>query len=1008
MNQSTSTARIAALADRLTGDLLVDDLTRTIYSTDASEYQERPLAVAFPTTEADVRELVRFAASERIGLIPRAAGTSLAGQVVGSGIVVDAGRHLNRIVAVDVECRTVRVQPGVVRNALNQYLAPLGLFFGPETSTAAWAMIGGMVGNNSCGSNSIAYGSTRDHLIRARGFLADGSEVTFGPLSAEEFAEKVAGPDSLETRIYREIHEVLGNPANRRLIRDSYPRPEVTRRNTGYALDALMDASCFDQVFDSRGERPFNFCRLLAGSEGTLFFGVEYELSLIPLPPPGALLVVHCATVDEALRATLVAMQHRHMPDRSRMPLCLDSANACVLSACELIDKKILDCTKGNAEQSRNRSFVVGDPGAILVVEVKHADRAVVTEKLRVIEDELRGAGLGYAYPVLFGADGDKVWELRRAGQGLVNNVPGDAKPREIVEDTAVAVEDLPAYIAEFDRLLAEKYGIECIHYAHAGAGELHLRPLFDLRTPAGLVMFRDVATDVAALVKKYRGSLSGEHGDGRLRGEFIRTMVGDECFQLLERVKRLFDPQGIFNPGKIIDTPPMDTSLRILPGEPEPHHDTVFRFADTGGVLRAAEKCTGVGQCRKTAAMGGTMCPSYMATRDEQHTTRARANVLRQALSSTREAANPWTQPQIADVMDLCLSCKACKSECPSNVDMARLKAEWQQHLHDTQGVPLRSRLIAGSAAAMRWASLTPWAYNFAVSAPGVSHLLKRFMGFAADRSLPPLHRTTLTTWLRRRGRAAVRRVASNGRVHLFVDEFTDTLDVPLGIKAVELLESLGYEVVVPRHVDSGRAQLSKGLVREARDLAARNVELLADIITDDAPLVGIEPSAILGFRDEYPDLVPERLAAAAKRLASRTFLIDEFLAREASCGRITAASFTDQPRRIKLHGHCHQKALASLAATVQSLSLPRNFSVETIPSGCCGMAGSFGYEEEHFELSMKIGELVLFPAVRAAASDVVIAAPGTSCRHQIKDGTGRMALHPVEILHAALAERA
>ena len=769
-----------------------------------------------------------------------------------------------------------------------------------------------------------------------------------------------------------------------------------------------MDASCFDQVFDSRGERSFNVCRLLAGSEGTLFFGVEYELSLIPLPPPGALLVVHCATVDEALRATLVAMRHRHEPDRSRMPACLDSANACVLTACELIDKKILDCTKDNAEQSRNRSFVVGDPGAILVVEVKHADRAVVTEKLREIEHELRGAGLGYAYPVLFGADGDKVWELRRAGQGLVTNVPGDAKPREIVEDTAVAVEDLPAYITEFDRLLAEKYGIECIHYAHAGAGELHLRPLFDLRTPAGLAMFRDVASDVAALVKKYRGSLSGEHGDGRLRGEFIRTMVGDECFQLLERVKRLFDPQGIFNPGKIIDTPPMDTSLRILPGEPEPHHDTVFRFADTGGVLRAAEKCTGVGQCRKTAAMGGTMCPSYMATRDEQHTTRARANVLRQALSSTREAASPWTQPQIADVMDLCLSCKACKSECPSNVDMARLKAEWQQHLHDTQGVPLRSRLIAGSAAAMRWASLTPWAYNFAVSAPGVSQLLKRFMGFATGRSLPHLHRTTLTAWLNRRGEVKRGQAARNGRVYLFVDEFTDTLDVPQGIKAVELLEALSYEVVVPRHVDSGRAQLSKGLVREARDLAARNVELLADIVTDDAALVGIEPSAILGFRDEYPDLVPERLAAAAKRLASRTFLIDEFLAREAACGRITAASFTDQPRRIKLHGHCHQKALASLAATVQSLSLPRNFSVETIPSGCCGMAGSFGYEREHFELSMKIGELVLFPAVRAAASDVVIAAPGTSCRHQIKDGTGRTALHPVEILHAALAERA
>jgi len=1000
MTQSTSTRQFAALADRLEGDLLVDDLTRTIYSTDASEYQERPLAVAIPKTEADVRELVRFAAAERIGLIPRAAGTSLAGQVVGSGIVVDAGRHLNRILEVDVERRIARVQPGVVRNALNQHLGPLGLFFGPETSTASWAMIGGMVGNNSCGSNSIAYGSTRDHLIRARGFLADGSEATFGPLSAEEFAEKCTGPDSLETRIYREIRDLLGIPTNRQLIRDSYPRPEVTRRNTGYALDALMDASCFDDLFESGSPRPFNFCRLIAGSEGTLFFGVEYELNLIPLPPPGALLVVHCATVDEALQATLVAMRHRRRPEIDAV-----SADACLLTGCELIDKKILDCTKDNAEQARNRSFVVGDPGAVLVVEMKHADSGVVAAKLRETEDDLRGAGLGYAYPVLYGAEGDRVWELRRAGQGLVNNVPGDAKPREIVEDTAVAVEDLPAYIAEFDRLLAEKYGIDCIHYAHAGAGELHLRPLFDLRTVAGLAMFRGVATDVAALVKRYRGSLSGEHGDGRLRGEFIRTMLGDECFQLLVRVKRLFDPQGILNPGKIIDTPPMDTSLRILPGEHEPHHNTVFRFADTGGVLRAAEKCTGVGQCRKSANMGGTMCPSYMATRDEQHTTRARANVLRQALSSTREAADPWARPEIADVMDLCLSCKACKSECPSNVDMARLKAEWEQHRHDASGVPLRSRLIAGSAAVMRWASLAPWVYNFAVSAPGISPLLKRLMGFAAGRSLPHLHGTTLSAWLRQRHRADLPRPAPNGRVYLFVDEFTDTLDVPLGIKTVELLESLGYEVVVPRHVDSGRAQISKGLLREARTLASRNVELLDPVISDDAPLVGIEPSAILGFRDEYLDLVPESLAVAAKRLASRTLLVDEFFAGEATRGRITADSFTNQTRQIKLHGHCHQKALSSLAATVQALSLPRNYSVEAIPSGCCGMAGSFGYEREHFELSMQIGELVLFPAVRKAEDDVLIAAPGTSCRHQIKDGTGRTALHPVEILHAALA---
>ena len=609
--------------------------------------------------------------------------------------------------------------------------------------------------------------------------------------------------------------------------------------------------------------------------------------------------------------------------------------------------------------------------------ELRHTDEAVLATRLEALAAELRTAGIGYAYPTLFRADAQKVWELRRSGQGLLNNVPDDKKPREIVEDTAVAVADLPAYIADFDRLLAEKYGIESVHYAHAGAGELHLRPLFDLRTADGLRMFRAVATDVAALVKRYRGSLSGEHGDGRLRGEFIRAMVGDACYALLVRVKRAFDPQGIFNPGKIIDTPPMDTSLRIVPGEPPPRHDTVFRFADTGGVLRAAEKCSGVGQCRKPPAAGGTMCPSYMATKDEEHTTRARANVLRQALEGGHKAADPWTDPRLAAVMDLCLSCKACKSECPSNVDMARLKSEWEQHHHDAEGVPRRSRLIAGSAAAMRWATLAPWLYNLAVTAPGLAGLVKRFLGFAPARSLPKLHGTTLSAWHRRR---PARGAAPLGRVHLFCDEFTDLLDVPVGIAAVELLEALGWEVIIPRHVDSGRAHISKGLLREARGLAEQNVELLDPVVTDDAPLVGIEPSAILGFRDEYPDLVRETLAPAARRLASRTFLIDEFLARAAAAGRIAADKFTDAPRTVKLHGHCHQKALASVDCSASILRLPRNYTVEVIPSGCCGMAGSFGYEREHFDVSMRIGELVLFPA-------------------------GRAALHPVQVLRAALA---
>ena len=980
-------ARYATLDLILDGEVHSDRVERAIYATDASEYQQRPEAVALPKTDADVHELIRFAAIERVGIIPRAAGTSLAGQVVGGGIVVDAGRHMNRILGLDVERRRVRVQPGVVRNELNRFLAPHGLFFGPETSTADWAMIGGMVGNNSCGSNSIAYGSTRDHLVSARGFLADGSEATFGPLTAEEFAAKCAGPDSLETRIYCGLKELLGDEATRQTIHDNFPKATVTRRNTGYALDALLDASCFDPSSDT----PFNLCRLLAGSEGTLFFGVEYELNLIPLPPPGTLMCVHCHDVDEALRATVIVMQNR--------PRLTDPTGS-ELTGCELIDDKILSCTKDNLEQARNRSFVVGEPGAVLVVELKHADAEQRGRDLATVRQRLEDAGLGYAFAVLEGAEGAKVWELRRAGQGLVNNLPGDAKPREIVEDTAVAVEDLPAYIAEFDRLLEEKYGIDCVHYAHAGAGELHLRPLFDLRTPEGLAMFRDVATDVAALVKKYRGSLSGEHGDGRLRGEFIRAMVGDACYGYLKQVKRLFDPHGIFNPAKIIDTPPMDTSLRILPGEPEPHHHTVFRFADTGGVLRAAEKCTGVGQCRKPPAAGGTMCPSYMATRNERDSTRARANMLRQALSDPR-STDPWGRPELGEVLDLCLSCKACKSECPSNVDMARLKAEWEQHRHDAKGVSFRSRMIANMPQAMRWASVVPWLANLLLTAPGVSTLLKWSLGFAPARSLPPVSSTRLSEWVRRPHRA--RGDGRRGRIHLFCDEFTDTLDAEIGIKAVQLLEGLGYEVVLPDHVESGRAKISKGFLREARTLAVTNIEQLGPVVSETAPLVGVEPSAILGFRDEIPDLVPERLEPAARRLANHCFMIEEFLSREVAAGRIGPDDFDDTPRQVLLHGHCHQKALASLESTLQLLALPTGHKVQTIPSGCCGMAGSFGYEREHFDLSMKIGEMVLFPAVRSAAKETLIAAPGTSCRHQIKDGTGRRALHPVEVLHAA-----
>jgi len=997
---------LPSLAARLTGDLHFDLPMRTLYATDASEYQEMPVAVALPKTEADLRELIAYANAHHLGLIPRTAGTSLAGQVVGSGIVVDVGRHMNRILVTDVAARRVRVQPGVVRNELNLHLKPQGLFFTPETSTANRAMIGGMVGNNSCGANSIVHGTTREHLVSARGLLSDGSEVTFGPLTAAAFTAKCAGPDTLETKIYRTVRDLLGDAKNRVLIRDNYPKPTVTRRNTGYALDRLMECN----VCDPQSDKPFNLCQLLAGSEGTLFLGVEFELNLEPLPPAGALMCAHFKTIQDSLNATLIAMRHRPF-------------------GCELIDRHILECTKSNLEQAKNRFFVLGDPGAVLVVEVRLEQREAIEAVLQTLEAELRAAGLGYAFPVLWGDDANKVWDLRRAGQGLMMNVPGDAKPREVVEDTAVAVADLPAYIAEFDQLMRGKYGISSVYYAHAGAGELHTRPLFDLKTHEGMKFFRGIATDVAHLVKKYRGSLSGEHGDGRLRGEFIPFMVGPECYAMMRRVKETFDPRGLFNPGKIIDTPPMDTSLRHGPDHPTPEYKTVFNFSATQGVLRAAEKCNGVGECRKTHLMGGTMCPSFMATRNEQDTTRARANMLRHVLTDAREGLNAWDSEQVKGVMDLCLSCKGCKSECPSNVDVARLKAEWQQHYYDANGVPLRARLVAGFTPAMRVASRFPALYNWAVTAPGVSRWIKRFAGFSLKRSLPGLHSTTLAAWHAKHanqsgigGIAAGREHARasetpgarasspahhpfpHGRVFLFCDEFTNYTDTPVGIKAVQLLNRLGYEVVIPEHVESGRAHLSKGLVRDAQKFAIRNVELLKDVITSSAPLIGLEPSCILSFRDEYPDLMPDSLLAAAKALAKNALLIDEFIACEADAGRISRAAFKAETRAIKLHGHCHQKALSSLVPTVKMLELPAGHKVSLIPSGCCGMAGSFGYEEEHFAISQQIGELVLFPAVRSAPADTFVTAPGTSCRHQIKDATGRVALHPVEILHAAL----
>jgi FAD/FMN-containing dehydrogenase/Fe-S oxidoreductase len=962
------------LSNKLKGDIFIGETMRILYATDASAYREIPIAVVCPKDESDIINLIHFANKMKVTLIPRAAGTSLAGQVVGGGIIVDVSKYMNRILEINHEERWVRVQPGVVLDELNNALLSTGLFFGPETSTSNRCMIGGMVGNNACGSHSLVYGSTRDHTLEISALLSDGSKASFKSVSMNEFQGKCE-LDTLEGKIYRYFRDTLGDQHNKAEILNNYPDPRLERRNTGYALDLLLDSEPFAESLNQ-----FNLCKMLAGSEGTLAFSTEIKLNLAPLPPSEkALVCIHCHSLEEAFKANLIALKHKPV-------------------AIELIDQFIIERTKDNIEQRKNRFFINGEPAAILVVEFAFDTREEILEAAFSLEQSMTSNGYGYHFPVIFGTDINKVWALRKAGLGLLSNVKGDKKPVAVIEDTAVLPEFLPAYMEDFKAMLS-KLDLECVYYAHIATGELHLRPVLDLKDPDDIELFHTVALESAKLVKKYRGSLSGEHGDGRLRGEFIPLMLGNHVYQLLKEVKHTFDPKGVFNVGKITDTPVMNTSLRYEAGQKTREIETVFDFSETLGIVRAAEQCNGSGDCRKSEQFAGTMCPSYQATRDERDTTRARANILRELLTRSSKN-NPFDHKEILEVMDLCISCKGCKAECPSNVDMAKYKAEFLQHYYDANGTPLRSWIIGNITAFNRIGALMPSFYNWFVKNNYLSGVFQKAIGFSNKRSLPLLYKTTLKDWFSKH-----RKHQPAGRlVYLFADEFTNYNDVEIGICAVEVLNKLGYKVEIPDHKESGRTFLSKGLVRKAKKLANHNVDRLFPIITSETPLIGIEPSAILTFKDEYIDLTMGEAKERAKQLADNVYLFDDFIMREVAAGRISAENFKGMARKIKLHGHCHQKALASTASTKQMLSLPEGYHVDEIKSGCCGMAGSFGFESEHYDVSMKIGELVLFPEVRSTGNDVTIAAPGTSCRHQIKDGTGRKAFHPIEILWESL----
>ncbi|MCQ2340088.1 MAG: FAD-binding protein [Paludibacteraceae bacterium] len=947
--------------------LLTDALHRIAYATDASAYREMPLAVAYPHNEDDLRWLLTEAQRRHTHLIPRAGGTSIAGQVVGNGIVVDVSRYMNAILEINPDQRWVRVQPGVVRDELNLALQPYGLFFSPETSTSNRCCIGGMVGNNSCGTHSLIYGSTRHHVIGMRIMLADGSVHGIGQLSVPD-----EQPSELYQSILQQLHTWQQDPQVMSLLRTNFPDPSLQRRSCGYALDETLNhqSSIINNQYTISNKLGLNLCSLITGSEGTLCFVTEIMLSLDPIPPAHKIAVCQFLNhIDEAWQANLEALQQHPV-------------------AVELIDGKILQLAKDNPAAAQHMQVLGLDPNhlpaAILVSEF-WSDSTTISN--------LQPATCNHQSSTFVDSKVDAIWSLRKAGLGVLTGMDGDAKPVGVIEDTAVAPQRLADYIADF-RAMLDSLQLDCVYYGHISTGELHLRPILNLKDPNDRIKFRQVAQATAELVKKHHGSLSGEHGDGRLRGEFIPLVYGQEVYDLFCQLKRTWDPNSLLNMGKIVNTPPMDAFLRYDQSPICNNQSTISN--NQSAIINRVERCNGSADCRKSIAMGGLMCPTYKMSRDEILSTRARANILREKL--TRDP-HGITSEEVQEVLDSCLACKGCKSDCPSNVDMTTLRSELLQLQHDIQGTPFRSWMVARMAIIERLGSLVPAIYNFCATNTFISSIIKRIVRFSPHRRIPTIARHSMRKQINNQSTICNNQSSiinnQSKTIYLFADEFTSLHEPALGLHFAQLLTALGYRVIVPKHVESGRAAMSKGCLRLAAKYAKRNIRLLAPLITPDTPLIGIEPSCILSFRDEYPRLVDD---PRAQTLAQNTFLYDEWLMREVQRGRISADNFTQLHQTIYLHGHCHQKAIVGIQPTADCLRLT-GADVHIIPSSCCGMAGSFGYEKEHYDTSMAIGESVLFPAVRAAKG--IVCAPGTSCRQQILDGTGIQAIHPIEVLY-------
>ncbi len=948
----------AELKKRVEGDIYFDRYSRLLYSTDASIYQIEPIGVVVPRHKGDVQAVVELANKFSVPVLPRGGGTSLAGQTVGHALVLDFSKYMQNVLEVNQEELWCRVQPGLVQDELNAYVRSMGLQFGPDTSTSNRATIGGMIGNNSAGAHSLTYGKTLDHVIELTVLLSDGSEVVLKELSSDALEGK-SQADSLEGRVHREVARLAQEHRSEILAR----YPKIMRRVSGYNLDEFIKP------------QPFNLSRILVGSEGTLGMVVEAKMRLVPKPKWTALDVIHFDDDLEALRASQAILE--------TAPYALEST-----------DKMILNLARGNIVQSQRLGFVQGNPSSLLMVEYAGDTEAQVKEQVYKLEEVRKAQHIGYAATLAFKPEEVKaVWGVRKAGLGLLLGTKGDKKPIAFVEDTAVAPAKLPEFIKRFREIITRHDAIAG-YYGHCSVGCMHIRPLIDLKEASEMKKMVSIADAISDLVLEFNGAMSGEHGDGLARSHFNQKLFGAVLYEAFRQVKRVFDPKNLMNPGKIVDAPAMTESLKISPRYQTWQPETTLDFTGQGGFARAVEMCSGMGECRKK--LDGTMCPSYMGTLDEEHSTRGRANALRAVLSG-KVPKEEFTGKRLHDVMDLCLECKACKAECPSNVDMAKLKYEFLDHYHRVNGLPLRNRLFGGIERLNRIGSQFAPLSNWVVGSGLNRWLMEKLAGIDRRRPLPQFAGVTFEDWFDGRKPEGD---GAKGEVVLFHDTFNNFNTPNVAVATTRLLERLGYHVLLVNKRCCGRPMISKGMLGEAKNNAAWNVDQLAEYAERGVPIVGMEPSCLLTLRDEYPDFLRTN---DAKLVARNSFLLEEFLLQERDAGKVSL-SFGANGRKALLHGHCHQKALVGTVPTVALLK-GAGFEVSEVDSGCCGMAGSFGFEKEHYDLSLTIGNRRLAPAVKSASAEVEIVAPGISCRQQIEHLTGRKAKHTAEVLWEVLS---